>query len=137
MATKMTVRETLKSMKSKQNVKLIFSLYLSGLSILKIIRELKKRDIKSPTDKDTWYKRTIDTMLINKKYTDHVVSLKNNESTPSYEFKDTTNQLFLRRSFKRFSLRNPKEVMLKAASSSPKNTVLTAPIKNSVDLFHS
>jgi len=58
------------------------------LSILKIIRELKKRDIKSPTGKDTWYKRTIDTMLINEKYTDHVVLLKNNEGTPSYEFKD-------------------------------------------------
>ena len=33
-------------------VKLIFSLYLSGLSILRIIRELENRDIKSPTGKD-------------------------------------------------------------------------------------
>lgn len=41
-------------------VKLIFSLYLSGLSILGIIRELENRDIKSPTSKDLWNKRPID-----------------------------------------------------------------------------
>lgn len=71
-----------------KSVKLIFSLYLSGFSILNIIRELKKREIKSPTGKDTWYKRTIDTMLSNEKYTGRVVLLKNNKDAPSYEFKD-------------------------------------------------
>ena len=68
-------------------VKLIFSLYLSGFSILKIIRELKNRDIKSPTGKDLWNKRSIDTMLSNEKYTGRVILLKNND-TSSYEYKD-------------------------------------------------
>lgn len=68
-------------------VKLIFSLYLSGLSILGIIRELEIRDIKSPTGKDTWNKRSIDTMLSNEKYTGRVILLKNND-TQSYEYKD-------------------------------------------------
>ena len=44
-------------------VKLIFSLYLSGLSILRIIRELENRDIKSPTGKDLWNKRCINTII--------------------------------------------------------------------------
>ncbi|MFI3201910.1 MAG: recombinase family protein [Eubacteriales bacterium] len=68
-------------------VKLIFSLYLSGLSILRIIRELKNRDIKSPTGKDSWNKRSIDTMLSNEKYTGRVILLKNND-TCCYEYKD-------------------------------------------------
>ncbi|WP_394872858.1 recombinase family protein [Clostridium butyricum] len=51
----------------------IFNLYLSGYSILGIIRELKIHDIKSPTGKDNWAKRTIDTMLSNEKYTGNVL----------------------------------------------------------------
>lgn len=71
-----------------ENVKLIFNLYLSSLTTLGIIRELKKRNIKSPTGKDQWCKRTIDTMLSNEKYTGRVILLKNNEKVPSYEFKE-------------------------------------------------
>lgn len=51
----------------------IFNLYLSGHSILAIIRKLQKRDIKSPTGKDNWAKRTIDTMLSNEKYIGNVI----------------------------------------------------------------
>lgn len=54
-------------------VQMIFDLYLSGYSILAIIRELKKQEIKSPTGKDHWPKRTIDTMLSNEKYIGNVI----------------------------------------------------------------
>ncbi|WP_373897758.1 recombinase family protein [Haloimpatiens sp. FM7315] len=42
-----------------KTVQMIFNLYLSGYSILAIIRELKKQGIKSPTGKENWPKRTI------------------------------------------------------------------------------
>ena len=54
-------------------VQMIFNLYLSGYSILAIIRELKKQGIKSPTGKENWPKRTIDTMLSNEKYIGNVI----------------------------------------------------------------
>lgn len=46
----------------------IFQMYLSGMSILKIQRELNLRQIPSPTGKEKWCKRSIDTMLSNEKY---------------------------------------------------------------------
>jgi len=54
-------------------VKMIFNLYLSGYSILAIIRELKKQRIKSPTGKESWPKRTIDTILSNEKYIGNMI----------------------------------------------------------------
>lgn len=54
-------------------VKKIFSLYLSGFSTLAIIRELNKEGIKSPTGKESWPKRTIDTILSNEKYIGNVI----------------------------------------------------------------
>lgn len=54
-------------------VKKIFSLYLSGFSTLAIIRELNKEGIKSPTGKERWPKRTIDTILSNEKYMGNVI----------------------------------------------------------------
>lgn len=51
-----------------ENVKLIFDLYLKGASILGIIKELQKRNIKSPKDNDKWSKHTIEEMLSNEKY---------------------------------------------------------------------
>ncbi|MEF2113525.1 recombinase family protein [Clostridium frigoriphilum] len=54
-------------------VQKIYELYLSGYSILAIIRYLKEECINSPTGKDHWAKRTIDTMLSNEKYTGNVV----------------------------------------------------------------
>lgn len=49
-------------------VKLIFDLYLGGKSILGIVKELKDRNIKSPTGKDSWPKRTVEEILSNEKY---------------------------------------------------------------------
>ena len=66
-------------------VHLIFDLYLSGYSILKIIRELHARGIPSPTGKETWYKRSIETMLTNVKYVGSTVALKT--TTQGYEKK--------------------------------------------------
>jgi site-specific DNA recombinase len=54
-------------------VRTIFDLYLSGLSIVLIIRELEKRNIKSPQGKDTWSKRAVQTLLTNEKYIGHVL----------------------------------------------------------------
>lgn len=59
--------------KESEVVQMIFNLYLSGYSILAIKRELEKQNIKSPTGKDNWSKRTIDTMLSNEKYTGSVI----------------------------------------------------------------
>lgn len=49
-------------------VRLIFHLYLKGKSVEGIINELEDRNIKSPTGKDTWPKRSVETMLSNEKY---------------------------------------------------------------------
>lgn len=54
-------------------VKKIFDLYLSGYSIIAILRELENEHIKSPTGKDKWPKRTIDTILSNEKYIGNVL----------------------------------------------------------------
>lgn len=64
-------------------VKLIYEMYLSGASILGIIKELENRAIISPTGKSKWCKRTIDTILTNEKYTGNVVAFKTyNEGFP-------------------------------------------------------
>lgn len=57
-------------------VKLIYDLYLSGYSILRILSELEHRGIKTPGGKDRWCKRTIECMLINEKYTGDVIVFK-------------------------------------------------------------
>lgn len=49
-------------------IKLIFDLYFGGKSILGIVKELKDRNIKSPTGKDNWPKRSVEEMLSNEKY---------------------------------------------------------------------
>ena len=54
-------------------VRTIFDLYLGGFSIVLIIRELERRDIKSPRGKDTWSKLGIQTVLTNEKYVGHVL----------------------------------------------------------------
>lgn len=67
-----------------ENVKLIFDLYLSGQSVIGIIKELEKRRILSPTGKEKWCKRTIDVMLSNEKYTGDVKLLKSGNSEVYY-----------------------------------------------------
>ena len=51
-------------------------MYLSGMSVLGIVAELEKQGIKSPTGKDKWCKRTIDTMLSNEKYIGNALVFK-------------------------------------------------------------
>ena len=46
---------------------------MGGFSIVLIIRELERRDIKSPQGKDTWSKLGIQTVLTNEKYVGHVL----------------------------------------------------------------
>ncbi len=67
-----------------KNVKLIFNLYLSGQSVVGIIKELEKRKILSPTGKAKWCKRTIDVMLSNEKYTGDVELLKSGKNEVHY-----------------------------------------------------
>ena len=59
-----------------ENVKLIFSLYLSGYSLSKIAKELKAKGILSPTGKEIWTSMTIDKILTNEKYVGSVILQK-------------------------------------------------------------
>ena len=63
---------------------MIYDLYLSGQSVVGIIKELEKRKIFSPTGKMKWCKRTIDVMLSNEKYTGDVRLLKSGKSEVHY-----------------------------------------------------
>ena len=67
-----------------KNVKLIYDLYLSGQSVVSIIKELEKRKILSPTGQEKWCKRTIDVILSNEKYTGDVELLKSGKSEVHY-----------------------------------------------------
>jgi DNA invertase Pin-like site-specific DNA recombinase len=57
-------------------VRSIYTMYLQGYSIIGIVRELKGKNIKSPTGKDIWSKRTVDMILSNEKYTGDVIIFK-------------------------------------------------------------
>lgn len=65
-------------------VRLIFDLYLRGLSIIGIKRELERLGIKTPTGKEKWSKRTIDVMLSNEKYVGVVRLLNAGEHQEHY-----------------------------------------------------
>ena len=67
-----------------KNVKLIYDLYLSGQSVVGIIKELAKRKILSPKGKENWSKRSIEWILINEKYTGNVELLKSSKSEVHY-----------------------------------------------------
>lgn len=54
-------------------VRAIFDLYLSGLSIGLIVRELEKKGIKSPQGKDIWSKKSVQIVLGNEKYIGRVL----------------------------------------------------------------
>lgn len=82
-----------------KNVKLIFDLYLSGQSVLGIIRELERRKIPSPTRKEKWCKRTIDVMLSNEKYTGDVRLLKSRESETQYLSSDNNPAIVSKETF--------------------------------------
>jgi site-specific DNA recombinase len=85
-------------------VRLIFKLYLSGYSILGIIRELEARKILSPTGKEHWYKGTVDNMLSNEKYIGDVHILKSDEDSQSYLMQDSHQAIIDRSSFQAVQL---------------------------------
>lgn len=60
-----------------KNVRIVYELYLGGMSLVSIVNELEKRKIQSPTGKRRWSKRSVDLMLNNEKYTGNVRLLKN------------------------------------------------------------
>ena len=82
-----------------ENVKLIFDLYLSGQSVIGIIKELEKRRLLSPTEKEKWCKRTIDVMLSNEKYTGDVRLLKSGNSEVHYLASDNNPAIISREMF--------------------------------------
>ena len=67
-----------------KNVKLIYDLYLSGQSVVGIIKELAKRKIFSLKGKENWNKRSIEWILSNEKYTGNVELLKLRKSEVHY-----------------------------------------------------
>lgn len=69
-------------------VKKIFNWYLDGKSVIGIVKELEKEKIKSPTGKNKWPKRSIETMLENEKYTGSVKLLDSVNKENYYLLKD-------------------------------------------------
>lgn len=67
-----------------KNVQDIFRWYLDGASVLGIIKKLYDAGILSPTGKEKWNKRTIETMLSNEKYIGTVTLL--DSATQEYEY---------------------------------------------------
>jgi len=67
-----------------KNVKLIYDLYLSGQSVVGIIKELAKHKILSPKGKENWNKRSIEWILSNEKYTGNIELLKSSKSEVHY-----------------------------------------------------
>ena len=59
--------------KQAKNVEWIFDLYLQGHSVVSIIRQLKKRRVRSPSGNTVWPKRAIETLLANEKYVGNVI----------------------------------------------------------------
>lgn len=69
-------------------VKKIFNWYLDGKSVIGIVKELEKENIKSPTEKNKWQKRSIETMLENEKYTGPVKLLDSVNKENYYLLRD-------------------------------------------------
>ncbi|MDU2220450.1 recombinase family protein [Finegoldia magna] len=69
-------------------VKKIFNWYLDGKSVIGIVKELEKENIKSPTEKNKWQKRSIETMLENEKYAGSVKLLDSVNKENYYLLRD-------------------------------------------------
>lgn len=74
--------------KQAKNVRDIFRWYLDGASVLGIIKKLYDAGILSPTGKEKWNKRTIETMLSNEKYTGTVTLLDSATQEYAYQMKE-------------------------------------------------
>lgn len=62
--------------KQADTVRLIYKLFISGLSIYAITKELMSRGIKSPSGKDKWHISTVKSILNNEKYVGDVILYK-------------------------------------------------------------
>ena len=71
-----------------KNVQDIFRWYLDGASVLGIIKKLYDAGVLSPTGKEKWNKRTIETMLSNEKYTGTVTLLDSTTQEYEYQMKE-------------------------------------------------
>lgn len=91
-----------------ENVKLIFHLYLSGQSVLGIVKELEKRKILFPTGKDKWCKRTIEVMLSNEKYTGDVKLMKSGNSDIRYLSSDNNPAIISKEVFEAVQIEKSK-----------------------------
>ena len=80
-------------------VKRIYELYLSGKSIIGIIKTLAEEKIPSPTGRETWSKKTITTILTNAKYTGNVQVLKSDQGRNSYCMWDAHEAIISREDF--------------------------------------
>lgn len=75
-------------------------MYLQGKSIIGIIEELERLEIKSPTGKDKWSKRTIDVMLSNEKYIGTVRLLNSGKYEAHYVSEDNNPPIISNEKFK-------------------------------------
>lgn len=66
----------------------IFRWYLDGASVLGIIKKLSEAGILSPSGKEKWNKRAIETMLANEKYTGTVTLLDSATQECQYQMKE-------------------------------------------------
>ncbi|MEG0388888.1 MAG: recombinase family protein [Niameybacter sp.] len=66
--------------------------------------ELERRQIKSPSGKDKWCKKTIDNMLSNEKYAGDVILLKNSNSEFNYLAKENHTAIIPKETFKAVEL---------------------------------
>lgn len=82
-----------------KNVKMIFSMYLQGKSVIGIVSELERLGIKSPTGKGKWCKRTIDVMLSNEKYTGNVRLLDDGKHDAYYLAEDNNPAIISKETF--------------------------------------
>ena len=85
-------------------VKMVFEWYLQGKSIIGIVKDLERRGVKSPTGKDTWSKRTVDTMLSNEKYAGNVMLLGNGHYSECYLSKENNPAIISEATFKAVQL---------------------------------
>lgn len=66
----------------------IFRWYLDGASVVGIIKKLSDAGVLSPTGKEKWNKRAIETMLANEKYTGTVTLLDSATQEYQYQMKE-------------------------------------------------
>ena len=86
----------------------IFNWYLYGKSVIGIVKELGKENIKSQTGKNKWPKRSIETMLENEKYIGSVKPLDSVNKENNYLLKDNHKAIITEEDFNRVKRKSSK-----------------------------